>query len=91
MNHSASGTSPCQLRCTGMIQGIDIIERAFQLAQSGQFRNLRDIARQLKHEGYSVQHHLEGRSIKDQLHSAIKRSVASEAAENAAPRGPDKA
>jgi len=45
-----------------------IIERAFQLARSGQCRRVADIHQQLKREGFAeVQDHLQGRAIKGQL------------------------
>lgn len=45
-----------------------ILERAFQLARSGQCRQLSDIHHRLKLEGFTqIQAHLDGRSIKSQL------------------------
>ena len=45
-----------------------IIERAFQLAQSGDCRSLTEIQQQLRREGFTrIPEHLHGRSIKNQL------------------------
>jgi hypothetical protein len=47
---------------------VGIIERAFQLARSGEYRSMEDVRRRLAREGYeSVSAHLGGRLIKDQL------------------------
>jgi len=46
----------------------NIIERAFQLARSGQCRSMADIHQQLRREGFiQIQEHLSGRLIKSQL------------------------
>ena len=42
------------------------IERAFQLAKSGEYEGLQDVLRQLKVEGLSVSQ-IEGRAIRTQL------------------------
>ena len=44
------------------------IERAFQLADSGKFRSVNDIRRQLKREGFmAIDSHLDGLGLKRQL------------------------
>ena len=50
-----------------------VIERAYQLAQSGECRNLEEIKRRLGQEGYdSVSFHLAGKLTKDQLKGLMK-------------------
>ena len=49
---------------------IHVVERAFQLARSGQFRNLPEIRLRLHAEGYDgITAHLGGPSIKKQITS----------------------
>ena len=53
------------------------VERAFDLAGSGQCRTVQDIRRQLSGEGYlDVRHHLSGRSIMAELGRVIKAAQA---------------
>jgi hypothetical protein len=50
----------------------DIIVRAFALARSGSYRDVADVRRQLKSEGFAnVEGHLSGRSITQQLRTSI--------------------
>ena len=50
-----------------------VIERAYQLARSGECRNLEEIKRRLSREGYdSVSFHLGGKLTKEQLKGLIK-------------------
>jgi hypothetical protein len=46
------------------------IERAFELAKSGQYVSVAEIKRRLLAEGYSAGH-IEGRQLRDQLKTAI--------------------
>lgn len=47
---------------------VGIIERAFELARSGEYRSLDELKRRLAREGYeAVAAHLAGRMIKGQL------------------------
>jgi len=46
------------------------IERAFELAKSGQCVSVAEIKRRLRAEGYSAGH-IEGRQLHDQLRTAI--------------------
>ena len=47
---------------------MSIIERAFELARSGDFRIVSELEKQLSREGYSfVREHLQGLSIRKQL------------------------
>jgi hypothetical protein len=49
------------------------VERAFELARSGAYRNVGEIRRQLKLEGFSsYEEHLAGVSIKKQLLALMK-------------------
>ena len=51
----------------------NIIERAFELAKSGQVSSLEKLAYRLKREGFpSVHSHLLGRAIRKQLTELIK-------------------
>lgn len=52
---------------------ISAVERAFQLAKAGQCASVLDIIRQLKIEGYSVEH-LVGSSLLKQLKAIILAS-----------------
>lgn len=56
---------------------VPIIERAFQLAGSGEFTKLREIGRRLEGEGYlDVREHLQdSRLLRQQLRSAVRRSA----------------
>lgn len=60
---------------------VPIIERAFQLAGSGEFTKLREIGRKLEGEGYlDVREHLQNsRLLRQQLRSAVRRSANSAA------------
>ena len=50
------------------MQHVHIIERAFQLAQSGECPSMEDLHARLKKEHYSqVDEHLGGKAIKQQL------------------------
>jgi hypothetical protein len=70
----------CERRKVGRINAFDtgprrsenIIERAFQLARSGECRALGDIHAVLKREGFlHVQAHLDGPSLRRQLNSLM--------------------
>jgi len=53
-----------------------ILERAFQLARSGQCRTLGDIHHQLKREDFAqIQAHLGGRAIQNQLKKLIAEAA----------------
>ena len=54
-----------------MKPGVTAIERAFQLARSGSVRNIRDIKKALKREGYSLEP-IEGRTLNRQLNKIIE-------------------
>jgi hypothetical protein len=51
---------------------VSALERAFQLAKSGQVSNVEDIRTRLKREGYDAREDLVGRSLKSQLRDLIK-------------------
>jgi hypothetical protein len=51
---------------------LSIIERAFQLAKSGQVSNVDDLRARLKQEGYDPRGDFVGRSLKSQLRDLIK-------------------
>ena len=52
-----------------------VIERAFELAHSGQFSTVKDIERQLSRENYlSVRQHLIGRMTRERLRKACLAS-----------------
>lgn len=55
---------------------VPIIERAFQLAGSGEFTKLREIGRRLEGERYlDVREHLQdSRLLRQQLRSVVRRS-----------------
>jgi hypothetical protein len=56
------------------------MERAFELARSGQCLTVQDIRRRLSAEGYlDVRHHLAGRSIMAELGRLIKAALAAKA------------
>lgn len=65
---------------------IPIVERAFQLARSGEFRRLREIARGLEAEGYlDVQEHiLDHPLLRQQLRCAARAAYAARAQPEAA-------
>ena len=52
-----------------------IIERAIQLAQSGEYSTLKSVRNQLKAEGYSL-NHLDGRALAKQLRELINTALA---------------
>lgn len=54
------------------------LERAFQLARSGEFDSVATIAKQLKAEGYALQQ-LEGATLKRQLRETCEAAMASKA------------
>jgi hypothetical protein len=54
-----------------MDQNITVLERAFQLANSGRCSSVDDIRHQLKSEGYSTEH-LDGKDLKRQLRALIR-------------------
>jgi hypothetical protein len=74
------GSLPCrwtpasQPRSTGFkLMDDNTVGRAFDLARGGTCRNIDDIRRQLKAEGYSsIAEHLAGPTIKRQLAAAIR-------------------
>jgi hypothetical protein len=52
-----------------------LIERAFALADSGLCRNMAELERKLKNEGYSqVYEHLSGASVRVQLRNRMEAS-----------------
>jgi hypothetical protein len=53
------------------------LERAFELARSGKFARLSDIARQLGAEGYSIDQ-LEGRHLRKQMLALIAEATRSQ-------------
>ena len=58
---------------------VGVIERAFELARSGEYRSLEELKRRLSREGYeSVASHLAGRLTKGQL-TAMMTAAAGEA------------
>jgi hypothetical protein len=59
---------------------MNVIERAYQLAQGGSCKSVRDIATSLKLEGYSsVDAHLQGPSIRKSLTKLLAESAAARA------------
>ena len=52
---------------------VSSIERAFELAGSGEVREIADILRILKTEGYN-ERQIEGRQLRDKLKASIKAS-----------------
>ena len=65
-----------------MIKGT--VERAFELASSGEFRNIAEVQKQLEREGYSsTADHLSGSSIRRQLRVLVKASRAAAPAQPA--------
>ena len=55
----------------GMDQNTTPLERAFQLAKSGECASITDVKKRLKAEGYSIDQ-IEGRTISRQLAALIK-------------------
>lgn len=56
---------------------VSLLQRAFQLASSGEFTNVTYIAKRLSAEGYlGVSGHLSGRSLRKQLNDLCRKSVA---------------
>lgn len=52
------------------------MERAFQLARSGEVRTLGDLQKQLKREGFiQVEAHLDGKSTKAQIMKLIAEAA----------------
>ena len=52
------------------------VERAFELARSGICRNVEDIRKQLRREGYSdIMSHLSGPAIRKQLADLIRAGL----------------
>lgn len=59
------------------MDGEGTVERAFELARSGQYRTVNDIRAQLRKEGHSdVQQHLGGKLIRTQLRAIISGATA---------------
>lgn len=58
-----------------MDQNITALERAFQIAKSGECETLTDVKKRLKAEGYSI-NQIEGRTITKQLATLIKNAKA---------------
>ena len=57
----------------GIMKGDGTIERAFEIARSGTCRNVEDIRKRLKREGYSdARSHLDGPAIRKQLADLIR-------------------
>jgi len=53
-----------------------LLERAFELGASGECKDIVDLERRLKREGYDqVSAHLSGTSLRRQLAAAIKRAA----------------
>ena len=55
-----------------MQPNVNALERAFELASSGECRTVQDIRRRLQHEGYNGDM-LTGRTLKRQLEALIKQ------------------
>ena len=55
-----------------MDPNLSALERAFQLARSGQVSNVHDIRKRLKQEGYDARVVDAGRSLQSQLRELIK-------------------
>jgi hypothetical protein len=60
-----------------MKPNVSTIERAFEIANSGEVQEVADIVRMLKSEGYN-ERQIEGRQLRDQLKEGIKASARSE-------------
>lgn len=59
-----------------MISSATTLERAFDLARTGKFRNIRALRLQLTKEGFlDVTSHTEGLSIKKQLGQLMRDSI----------------
>lgn len=76
---SMDGDSTKQPRSRAALNpmNVPIVERAFQLARSGEFARLREIGSRLQGEGYlDVQEHLQdSRLLRQQLRSVVRRAV----------------
>jgi hypothetical protein len=60
------------MRFPVMDLNLSALERAFQLARSGQVSNVEDIRKRLKQEGYDANAVYVGQSLKTQLRDLIK-------------------
>jgi hypothetical protein len=72
---------------------ISIVERAFELARSGYFKNATDVNKQLKKEGYIqglVDEHLRGQDIKQKIKSLCREAILDRDAATAANPHPQK-
>jgi hypothetical protein len=50
------------------------LERAFELARSGEYRDLRDLERKLRREGFAdIEQHLSGQTIRRQLRDMMTK------------------
>jgi hypothetical protein len=66
-----------------------IIERAFQLARSGDYSSMEDLKRRLAREGYeAVSAHLSGRLTRDQLTGMMAEAARRSAAAERVPASP---
>jgi hypothetical protein len=54
-----------------MVEAGNIVQRAFALAKSGDVHTLEELRRQLTNEGYVLDCHFDGRSMKRQLRTMI--------------------
>ena len=70
-----------------MDPNLSALERAFQLARSGQVSNVEDIRKRLKQEGYDSRAVDVGRSLQSQLRELIKVAHL-ESGGSPAPRAP---
>lgn len=62
----------------------DTVARAFELARSGECRSVFDVHQRLKAEHFeAVAQHLDGKTIKQQLRTAIKEAALRRNAEQA--------
>ena len=60
----------------GPVNQSSLIERAFELSASGACRDIIDLERRLKREGFEgVSAHLSGKSLRRQLADAIRRAA----------------
>lgn len=59
-----------------------IVQRAFELAQSGEYRSITDVKRRLKAEGFdNIEAYFAGRAIKKQLMDLLEANRPSDWAE----------
>lgn len=59
------------------MNGLNPVERAFELAREGECKDLPELERRLKREGYSaVSQHLAGRSIRSQINQLLRHASA---------------